>query len=383
MATIPLSKPHVPANAMNNIAAVLASGKLSGDGTWCRKVETRLRTEFHLPNALLTSSCTHSLELAMQLLGAQPGDEVITASFTFVSAANAILRAQLDPVFVDIDPRTLNLDPSHIEAKITPRTRAILPMHYAGVACDMDAIMQIAKRHNVLVIEDAAHAIGATYRGTPLGTIGDIGCFSWHDTKNICSGEGGAITMRDEVRARAAEILREKGTNRAQFFRGEIDKYTWIDVGSSFVMSEILAAFLDAQFDAFEHIQTERARIYNFYVKELRALETAGKLRLPIVPPDCTTNYHLFHVLLPTEQERDRVMKRLREQGISAPFHYVPLHTAPYWKKFNPNQEALPITENLSARLIRLPLFPDLTQSECETVVDRVTEALGGSNLSV
>lgn len=373
---IPLSKPHIPANALDSIAAVLQSGKLSGDGAWCRKVEARLRADFHLPNALLTTSCTHALEMATQLVGGAPDDEIITASFTFVSATNAILRALMTPVFVDIDPDTLNIDAAKIEAKITPRTRAIMPMHYAGVACDMDAIMAIATKHNLLVIEDAAHAIGASYKGRPLGTIGDMGCFSWHDTKNVVAGEGGAIAIRDESRARRAEIIREKGTNRAQFFRGEIDKYTWIDVGSSFIMSEILAAFLDAQFDAFAFIQERRKAIYEYYMDALRDLEIAGKLRLPRVPEECRTNHHLFHVLLPGEQERDRVMAAMRAQQISTPFHYVPLHTAPYWKNFKPDQEALPITEDIASRLIRLPLYPDLSEAECAQVVGALKSAL-------
>lgn len=376
MPGIPNSKPYIPANAYSNIEAVLKSGKLSGDGAWGKKVEARLRKDFLLPNALLTSSCTHALELSAQLVGGAPEDEAIMPSFTFVSSANAFLRAGMNPVFVDIDPDTLNIDPKRIEEKITTRTRAIVPMHYAGVGCNMDAIMDIATRHNLKVIEDAAHAIGATYKGKRLGAIGDMGCFSWHDTKNICSGEGGALTLRDENLARSAEILREKGTNRAQFFRGEIDKYTWIDVGSSFIMSEILAALLDAEFDAFDHIQQERKRVHEFYMASLRDLEQQEKLRLPIIPKECTTNHHLFYVLLPTEQKRDSMMQQLRTVGISAPFHYVPLHSAPYWKKFKPNQERLPITEDLSARLLRLPLYPDLSQEDCSRIVEAVFKSV-------
>jgi dTDP-4-amino-4,6-dideoxygalactose transaminase len=374
---IPLSKPYLPSNAILNIASVLAGGKLSGDGAWCRKVEQRLQADFNLPHVLLTSSCTHALELAAQLLGADDGDEVIMPSFTFVSTANAVLRTLKNPVFVDIDPRTLNIDPAAIEKAVTPRTRAIMPVHYAGIACDMDAIMAIAAKHNLVVIEDAAHAIGATYKGKPLGAIGDMGCFSWHDTKNICSGEGGALVLRDDSRVVAAEILREKGTNRAQFLRGEVDKYTWIHAGSSFVLSEILAAFLDAQFDAFDHIWNERKRIHEFYMSALSDAERKGNLRLPVIPADCQPNYHLFYLLLPSEAKRDALMRHLRAQGISAPFHYVPLHTSPYWRKLNPDQPSLPVTEDLSARLLRLPLYPDLTPDQSEFVVAQVLAGIG------
>lgn len=376
MNPIPNSKPYIPANAMENIARAFASGKLSGDGAWCKKVERRLREDFAIPNAMLTSSCTHALEIAAMLLNAAPGDEVIMPSFTFVSSANAFMRCGMKPVFADCDKHTLNISPESVEAKITSRTRAVIPVHYAGVACQMDELLTIAKRHSLYIIEDAAHAIGATYKGAPLGTIGDIGCFSFHDTKNLCAGEGGAVCMRDSALARRAEIMREKGTNRTQFIRGEIDKYTWVDIGGSYILSEILAAFLDAQFDSFDYIQTRRKWIHHFYMGALREDEEQGLLRLPIIPPECESNWHLFYVLFPTEERRNAVMKYLKQNGITAPFHYVPLHTSPMGQTLGNAAGDLPVTENVSRRLLRLPLFPDLTQAECEYVVEKVKEGV-------
>jgi len=376
MNPIPNSKPHIPKHAMENIAQALLSGKLSGDGQWCKKVERRMREDFALPNVMLTSACTHALELAAILLNASAGDEVIMPSFTFVSTANAFIRRGMKPVFADIDEKTLNISPESVKKKISPRTRAIVPVHYAGVASDMDALLNIAKAHDIFVIEDAAHAIGAKYKGKPLGAIGDIGCFSFHDTKNICAGEGGAICMNDAALVLRAEILREKGTNRSQFIRGEIDKYTWVDVGGSYIMSEILAAFLDAQFDVFDFIQGRRKAAHDFYMDTLRECEEKELLRLPIIPDECESNWHLFYILLPTETKRDMVMKQLKAAGISAPFHYVPLHTSPFGIKYGNKPGDLPVTENLSARLLRLPLFPDLSLVECEFIVTKLKEAL-------
>src|SRR5579883_746002 len=376
MDAIPLSKPYISKNALLNITQVLLSGKLSGDGAFCKKVEARMCTDFSLPNLLLTSSCTHALELSAMLVNAKPGDEVIMPSFTFVSTANAFLRAGMKPVFAAIDSWTLNISPESIMQKITPRTRTLVVVHYAGVSCDMDAIMAIAKKHNLIVVEDAAHAIGARYNGRPLGAIGDIGCFSFHDTKNITSGEGGAICMKDEALAARAEILREKGTNRSQFLRGEIDKYTWVDAGSSYILSEILAAFLDSQLDVFDFMQANRKAAHDFYMESLKECEVKKLLRLPIITDDCETNYHLFYILLPTEEKRNAVMKQLKADGITAPFHYVPLHTSPYGIQLGNKQGDLPITEDLANRLIRLPLYPDLTQVECEYVVEKLKAAL-------
>ena len=377
MNPIPLSKPHISKNALLNITQALLSGKLSGDGAFCKKVEARMRADFSLPNPMLTSSCTHALELSAMLLNATPGDEIIMPSFTFVSSANAFLRCGMKPVFADIDERTLNVSPQSIEQKITPRTRAIMAVHYAGVGCDMDAISGIAKKHGLVVIEDAAHAIGARYKGKPLGAIGDIGCFSFHDTKNVCAGEGGAICMPDKALAERAEILREKGTNRSQFLRGQVDKYTWVDAGSSYILSEILAAFLDSQFDAFEFIQARRKAAHDYYIGSLRESEEKNLLCLPVIPEECETNYHLFYILLPTEEKRNSVMKKLKAEGITAPFHYVPLHSSPFGMKLGNKPGDLTVTENLSSRLIRLPLYPDLTQVECEYVVEKLKEVLG------
>lgn len=370
---IPFNRPYLRGDEMESIAAVLRSGRLSGDGPVCAAVEGRLRALFGPSHVLLTTSCTHALEIAMMILGLKPGDEVIMPSFTFVSTANAVLRAGGVPVFSEIDDRTLTLDPADFERRITPRTRAVVPVHYAGVSADLDAIGAVAKAHRVRIIEDAAQGLNATYNGKFLGTIGDMGAWSFHDTKNYVSGEGGALVTNDEALARRAEIVREKGTNRANFLRGEVDKYTWVEQGSSYILSDILAAVLHNQLTDIEFVQRERRRIHEFYMAGLRDLEEAGKLRLPLIPPNRTSNYHIFYILLASERERVSVMNQLRDSGIGSTFHYVPLHSSPYaMRELGTRGLTLPITDRTFQTLLRLPIYPQLTEPELAYIVERL-----------
>lgn len=367
---IPLSKPYIPQGSVSAVEDVLKRDVLHGDGEICRRVENQMEQKFGFKHVFLTSSCTHALEMAMTLLEAQSDAEVILPSFTFASTANAVVRANLKPVFADIDERTFNISPADIERQITHATRAVIVVHYAGIACEMDDIMELARENSLHVIEDAAHAVGATYKGRMLGGIGDIGCLSFHDTKNITCGEGGAFITGYNTLAARAEIIREKGTNRAQFLRGEVDKYTWVDIGSSFVLSEIQAAILEHQLRAFDYITSQRKRIFEFYTNALRPLEEGEIICLPYVPPYATPNYHIFAILLRTPEIRDALMQSLREQGIEAAFHFVPLHSSPFGKRFF--SDALPVTDSVAGRLLRLPLFPDLSEAEMQFVAERV-----------
>jgi dTDP-4-amino-4,6-dideoxygalactose transaminase len=343
----------------------------SGNGPFSKKVQELIKTKFKTKEALLTPSCTAALELAAILLNLKEGDEVILPSYTFVSTANPILLRGATPVFADIDERTLNIDPEEIAKKITPRTKAIFPVHYAGVSCDMDSIMSIAKSYNLIVVEDAAQGVNAKYKGHYLGTIGDIGCYSFHETKNYSCGEGGAILInKDEQLAKRAEIIREKGTNRSQFFRGEVDKYTWVDIGSSYLLSEILAAVLLEQFEHLHEINEMRRNVFNRYYEQLLPLEKEGYLRLPIIPKECETNYHIFYILLPSEKERNRVMDELKQRGIMATFHYVPLHLSTMGQKLGYKKGDLPKTEDLSSRLLRLPMYAQLLEEEIDFIVE-------------
>lgn len=370
---IPSNVPSIDEGVLRYVTAVLNSGKLSGDGRMCKEAEARLCSLFGVRHALLTTSCSHALELSMQLLDLRPGDEVITPSFTFVSAANAILLAGGTPVFCEIDERTLTIDPADAERRITSRTRAIMPMHYAGVAADMNAVMDIARRKGLAVIEDAAQGVNATYNGKYLGTIGDAGTYSFHDTKNVVSGEGGAFITNDERLARRAEIIREKGTNRSNFLRGEVDKYTWVDRGSSYVLSEILAAVLLHQLDALGRIQERRAAIYARYLKGLASVETHGRARLPVIPQGCGSNYHIFHLILNDEQTRNALMAHMKQEGIGASFHYIPLHSAPYaLARLGTAGLRLPVTDSLASRLLRLPIYPGLTDAQVDRVIATV-----------
>jgi dTDP-4-amino-4,6-dideoxygalactose transaminase len=374
---IPFNKPYVDEGVLNYIKEVIAQGKLSGDGPMCKAVEAQLRSLFGMKHALLTSSCTHALEIGMMMLDLKPGDEVITPSFTFVSTANAILRGGGVPVFCEINDWTLTMDVNDLERRITKKTKAILPVHYAGVGAEMDEIMAIAKEHNLIVVEDAAQGVNASYKGKFLGCIGDAAAYSFHDTKNYVSGEGGAFITDNETIARRAEIIREKGTNRANFLRGEVDKYTWVDEGSSFILSDLLAAVLRHQLDMLDEIQQKRKQIHFRYMAGLKHLELTGKLRLPVIPPYCESNYHIFYMLLKTEEQRNMMLKKLKEFGIGATFHYVSLHSSPYaLKKFGTDHLDFNVTERISGTLLRLPMYPQLTNAEVDYVIEKVCEIL-------
>lgn len=367
---IPFNRPYMTGRELDYIAEAHAHGHLAGDGIFTKRCHAWLERTTGARRALLTHSCTAALEMAALLLDLEPGDEVIMPSFTFVSTANAFALRGAVPVFVDIRPDTLNIDENLIEAAITPRTRAICVVHYAGVGCEMDAIGSIAARHGLAIVEDAAQGILATYRDRPLGAIGAFGALSFHETKNIIAGEGGALLVNDPHFVERAEIIREKGTNRAQFFRGQVDKYTWVDIGSSYLPSEILAAFLAAQIEEAEAITTRRLALWNHYHEALAPLEAAGRLRRPVVPPHCTHNAHMYYVLLDGLDARTRFIAALKSDDIHPVFHYVPLHSAPAGRNYGRTSGDLGVTERTSERLVRLPLWlPDLDQAR---VIDAV-----------
>lgn len=375
MNTIPFNKPFIVGKELSYIAqAVLVESRTAGDGSFTKKCHAWLEDRLNTPKALLTHSCTAALEMAAILCDIGPGDEVIMPSFTFVSTANAFVLRGGVPVFVDIRPDTLNIDERLIEAAITPRTMAIVPVHYAGTACAMDEIMDIAKRHGLMVIEDAAHALLSTYRDKSLGAIGHLGCLSFHETKNIISGEGGALLVNDPRLIQRAEVIREKGTDRSRFFRGEVDKYTWQDIGSSYLPSELTAAFLFAQLEEAERIIAKRCRIYTRYLELLRPLAQAGHIRIPEVSGDCVLNGHLCFILTRSLEERTRLTTHLREQGINAVFHYVPLHSSPAGQRICRTHGSMAVTDDISACLLRLPLYYEMTEEE----VERVAAAIAG-----
>ncbi|MCA9038958.1 MAG: dTDP-4-amino-4,6-dideoxygalactose transaminase [Planctomycetaceae bacterium] len=369
---IPFNKPFIVGKELHYIAQAVTLGQISGDGFYTRQCSQLLQERFHIPRVLLTPSCTAALEMAAILCDLKPGDEVILPSYTFVSTANAIVREGATPVFVDIRPDTLNIDEALIEAAITPRTKAIFVVHYGGVSCEMETINDIARRHQLKVVEDAAQGVNAFYQGQPLGSLGDLATYSFHETKNYISGEGGALCINDPQLVSRAEIIRDKGTNRQEFFRGHVDKYTWVDVGSSYVPSEIVSAFLFGQLEMLEAISQRRETIYRFYEQGLAELEEHGLLRRPIIPAECVSNYHLFYILVKDQETRDSLMQHLNEAGIKAVFHYIPLHNSPYGKQVTTGSIHLPITENLSGRLLRLPMYYDITDSELEQVVDTI-----------
>jgi dTDP-4-amino-4,6-dideoxygalactose transaminase len=363
-ANIPFNKPYMTGRELWYIAQAHTNGHLAGDGMFTKKCHAWLEARTGAHKALLTHSCTASLDMAAMLADIQPGDEVIMPSYTFVSTANAFVLRGGIPVFVDIRPDTLNIDETLIEAAITPRTKAIAPVHYAGVACEMDTIMGIATRHKLLVIEDAAQAVMSTYKGKPLGAIGHLGAYSFHETKNIISGEGGALLVNDERFSERAEIIREKGTNRSQFFRGQIDKYTWVDIGSSYLPGEVIAAFLWAQMEEAESITQKRLDIWHQYHQALAPLENAGKLRRPIIPGGCQHNAHMYYILLESLEKRTEVITKLKQQGVNPVFHYVPLHSSPAGKKYGRTNGDLPHTDNLADRLLRLPLWIGMDEAQ-------------------
>lgn len=370
MTQIPFNKPFIAGKELYYIAQAVTLGNIGGDGTFTRSCSELMQQRFGIDKILMTPSCTAALEMAAVLCDLGPGDEVIMPSFTFVSTANAFVRLGAKPVFVDIRPDTLNLDDALIEDAITPRTKAIVPVHYAGVGCAMDRILTIAQKHNLRVIEDAAQGVNASYQDRALGSLGDLGAYSFHETKNYICGEGGALCINDPALVERAEIIRDKGTNRQQFFRGQVDKYTWVDVGSSYVPSEICCAFLYAQLEMLDEIAGRRRQIYYHYEALLEPLEAEGLLRLPEVPDDCRSNYHMYYVLLPDRATRDAMLERLNSQEIHAVFHYVPLHTSPMGRRFGYAEGNLPVTEDLSGRLLRLPFYYEMTEQEQERVVD-------------
>lgn len=361
---IPFNKPYMTGRELWYIAQAHTNGHLSGDGMYTKRCHQWLEEQTGSIKAFLTHSCTAALEMAAILADIQSGDEVIMPSYTFVSTANAFVLRGATPVFVDIRPDTLNIDETKIEAAITPATKAIVTVHYAGVACEMDTILAIANKHNLLVIEDAAQGIMSTYKGQPLGAIGHLGAYSFHETKNIIAGEGGALLVNDARFTERAEIIREKGTNRGLFFRGQVDKYTWVDIGSSYLPGEVIAAFLWAQMEEAESITSHRLKIWNQYHEAFEALEKTGKIRRPIIPSDCQHNAHMYYVLLDSLQTRTDVIQALKQQGIHSVFHYVPLHLAPAGRKYARAHGNLEHTEVLSDRLLRLPLWVGMDSAE-------------------
>ena len=351
------------------------SGRVAGNGPFGQKVEQRLSAMLAGHRVLLTTSCTHALELALMALGIGKGDEVICPSFTFVSTANAILRVGARPVFAEIEEETLGLDCADVATRLTPRTAALLPVHYGGIACDMDALTALARGRNLRVVEDAAQGLAASYRGAPLGTLGDAGCFSFHETKNVTCGEGGAVAISDPAIAARAEIMREKGTNRSAFVRGEVDKYTWVDEGSSYIISDVLAAILDAQLDKLPEIQARRRAVSQAYRERLAAWARRKGVKMPAPPPDRETNDHLFALLLPDPARRAAFIAFLKAKGVMATFHYVPLHSSPFWEKYSGEAPSLPVTDRVAASLVRLPLHPRLSEEDLDRVVAAVEEA--------
>lgn len=371
---IPFNLPTAQGNELRYIREAIDGHHLAGDGPFSKRCHAWLEAAVGCRQALLTHSCTAAMEMAAMLFDLQPGDEVIMPSFTFVSTANAAVLRGAVPVFVDIRPDTLNIDEALIEAAITPNTRAIFVVHYAGVACAMEEIMAIADRHGLLVLEDAAQGLSAAYNGKPLGSIGHLGAISFHETKNVIAGEGGALTINDARFIDRAHILREKGTNRTKFLQGLVDKYTWVDYGSSFLPSELNAAFLLAQFERADTILETRRKTWARYHRRLAPLEHEGRLRRPVVPQICTANAHIYYVLMPSPEARSELLRRTRAAGIGAVFHYVPLHNAPAGRKYARQYGDLPVTEDLSARLVRLPLWAGLTDGEVDRVSGLVTD---------
>lgn len=362
MKAIPFNKPFIIGRELDYIAKAVAQGHISGDGNYTKLCHRWFEEKLGARHALLTHSCTAALEMAAILCDIKPGDEVILPSYTFVSTANAFALRGATPVFVDIRPDTLNIDETLIEAAITPKTRAIVPVHYAGVPCEMDAIIDIAQRYHLWVVEDAAQALLSTYKGRMLGTMGHFGCLSFHETKNIISGEGGALLVNDEYFIARAEIVREKGTNRSQFFRGEVDKYTWVDVGSSYLPSELVGAFLYAQLECAGEITTRRCNICIAYTSQLAPLQQAGKLRLPTLDGD--SNGHMFYIILDSLDTRTRLITHLKAQDIYPVFHYVPLHSSPAGRKYGRVGSTMTLTDNLSERLLRLPLHYKMSDQD-------------------
>jgi dTDP-4-amino-4,6-dideoxygalactose transaminase len=371
---IPFNRPCLVGHELTYIADAILKGHSAGDGSYTKRCHQLLEKELAAPKVLLTTSCTHALEMAALLLNIRPGDEVVVPSFTFVSTINAFVLRGAKPVFVDVRPDTLNMDEALLPAVITSRTKAILPVHYAGVGCEMDFICETARRHGVPVVEDNAHGLFGRYKGRLLGTFGALATQSFHETKNIICGEGGALVVNDPAFAERAEIIREKGTNRACFYRGQVDKYTWVDVGSSYLPSDLLAAFLLAQLEKHHSIRETRRRIWHFYEAGLRRWAQKNQVKLPTVPPHCEQSYHMFYLLLPSLRVRQNLIEHLKRKGIPAVFHYVPLHLSGMGLEFGYKPGDCPVTEDVSDRLVRLPFFNDLSAEQQNEVIEAVTQ---------
>lgn len=377
---IPFNKPYIGEKERKAVVEALDQDVIHGDGPTTERVQGFLEDWLGVDHALLMTSCTHALEMAMMTLDVGPGDEVIMPSFNFVSSANAVVLQGATPVFAEIRPDTMNLDPEAVEEKITPDTKAVVPIHYGGVACDMAALLELGETYDVAIVEDAAQGVDAYWQGEPLGTIGEIGCYSFHDTKNVTSGEGGAFLTNDEDIARRAEIVREKGTNRSAFYRGEVDKYSWVDEGSSYIPSDILAALLEAQLDRRDEIKQKRKQVWTTYREALRPLVDDGLIEWQTIPEYADPNYHLFYFRTNTPDERDELLNALKDEGIQATFHYVPLHSSPYGRETLGCTDDLPITRHCSETLIRLPVYPQL-HGRAEDVAERVAETLATADI--
>ena len=370
---IPFNKPFIAGKELFYIAqAVIENNHTAGDGPFTKKCQAWLEEHLGCRKVLLTHSCTAALEMSAILADIEPGDEIIMPSYTFVSTASSFVLRGGVPVFIDIRPDTLNINENMIEAALTARTRAILPVHYAGISCEMDIIMDIAGRHNLFVIEDAAQGIMSTYKGRPLGSIGHFGACSFHETKNIISGEGGALLINDEKFIERAEIIREKGTNRSKFFRGQVDKYTWVDVGSSYLPSDIIAAFLYAQMENADQIIAKRNLLYALYMEDLRPLAEKGYIQLPFILNDCCSNGHIFYIITRSLKERTELAQFLKDQDIMAVFHYVPLHSSPAGKLYGRTNGTLEVTERVSDCLLRLPLYYEMRDDDVHSVTGEI-----------
>ena len=371
---VDFNRPMIVGREMEYIAEAIANAHISGDGTFTKKCHALLQESLGIPKALLTTSCTHALEMAAILLDIRDGDEVIVPDFTFVTTINAFVLRGARPVFLDIRPDTLNLDETKLEAAITPRTKAILPVHYAGVGCEMDTITEVARRHNVPVVEDNAHGLFGKYKGQFLGTFGVMATQSFHETKNFTSGEGGALLINDAKYVERAEIIREKGTNRSRFFRGQVDKYTWVDIGSSYLPSDLLAAFLYGQLEQRERIQNHRKGLWETYNLALGDWAQKNGVQLPTIPEHTEQSYHMFYILLPDLDLRQRFIQYLRDLGIYSVFHYLPLHLSDMGQHFGGKSGDCPVTENISDRLVRLPFHNGLTNSEQEIAIEAILD---------
>ena len=369
---VDFNQPALAGKELDYISQALERSHISGDGYFTKQCQALLEQVLGVPKVLLTTNCTHALEMAAFLLDIQPGDEVIVPSFTFVSTINAFVIRGAHPMFIDIRPDTLNLDEGQLERHITPRTRAILPVHYAGVGCEMDVILEVANRYGIPVVEDNAHGLFGKYKGQYLGTFGCLATQSFHETKNITCGEGGAVLINDPQYIERAEIIREKGTNRSRFFRGQVDKYTWVDEGSSYLPSDILSAFLYAQLESWKDIQVKRKRIWEYYDQHLGSWADQNGVRLPFIPATCEQPYHMFYLLLPSLETRQALIAHLRAQGIISVFHYLPLHTSEMGRKMGGKPGDCPVTENISDCLVRLPFHNRLTENDQRLVVEAI-----------